>query len=128
MVPDVTLDSLASTSKFSGAEYFSIFDEEEIRIYDARTTKVVTSKPPVLKGWRDKVSTLWRIPLVKQAPGPDDGHVISLSPRARATSWHVRKLFSHFTPSPTETIQNVYQLKTKPEVVQCLHAVAKFPT
>ena len=50
-VPDLTLNSLASTSKMSDAGYFSIFDEEEIRIYDARTTKVVTSKPPVLKGW-----------------------------------------------------------------------------
>ena len=58
VVPDVTLDSLASTSKMRNAGYFSIFDEEEVRIYDARTTKVLTSKPPVFKRWRDKVSTL----------------------------------------------------------------------
>ena len=80
MVTDVTLNSLASTRKFSDAGYFTIFDEEEVKIYDSRTTKVVTSKPPVLKGWRDKVSTLWHIQLVKRASGPDDGHVTSRAP------------------------------------------------
>ena len=73
MVPDITLDPLASTSKMCDAGYLSVFDEEEVRIYDARTTKITTSKPPVLKGWRDKVSTLWRIPLIKRALAPDVG-------------------------------------------------------
>ena len=65
MVPDVTLDCLASVSKMCDAGYFTVFDGEEVRIYDAETTKVVTSKPPVLKGWRDTISPLWRIPLIK---------------------------------------------------------------
>ena len=73
MVHDVTLDCLASTSKMCDAGYFTVFDGEEVRIYDAETTKVVTSKLAVLKGWRDIISTLWRIPLVKQAPGPNNG-------------------------------------------------------
>ena len=91
MVHDITLDPLASTSKMCDAGYFSVFDEEEVRIYNARTTKIVTSKPPVLKGWRDKVSTLWRIPLVKRTPGPDDGHVTSRAKGASATSWDATK-------------------------------------
>ena len=33
------------------ARYFLVFDKEEMQIYDARTTKIMTSKPPVLKGW-----------------------------------------------------------------------------
>ena len=117
MVPDVVLDLLASTSKFSNARYFTTLDKEEVNIYDTRTTKVVTSKPPVLKGWRDDVSTLWRIPLVKQALGPDDGQVTSRAPGARATSWDVKKPFSPFPPPP-KTVQNVYQLRTKTEVVR----------
>ena len=75
MVPDITLDPLASTSKMCNTGYFSVFDEEEVRICNARTTKIVTSKPPVLKGWRDKISPLWRILLVKRAPAPDVGQV-----------------------------------------------------
>ena len=102
MVTDVTLDLLASTRKLSDARYFSIFDEEEIQMYDARTTKVATSKPPVLKWWRDKVSTLWRIPLVKRAPGPDDGHVISRSSGTRATNWDVKNPTHLFPPPPAK--------------------------
>ena len=77
MVPDVTLDCLASTSKMCDAGYFTVFDGKEVQIYEAETTKIQTSKPPVLKGWRDVITTLWKIPLVKQAPGLDDGHVTS---------------------------------------------------
>ena len=128
MVPDVTLDLLASTSKFSDAGYFTNLDEEEVNVYNALTTKIVTSKLHVPKGWRDKVSTLWSIPLVKQSPRPDDGHVTSRAPGARTTSWDVKKLYSPFTPSPAKTIQNVYQLRTKTEVVRYLHAAAGFPT
>ena len=39
-----------------------------------------------------------------------------------------KKNHSHFTPSPSETTQNVNQLKTKPEVVRYLHAAAGLPT
>ena len=62
------------------AGYFTVFDGKEVRIYDAESTKVVTSNPPILKGWRDVVSTLWRIPLTKQAPGPDSGHLTNRAP------------------------------------------------
>ena len=75
MVPNVILDCLLSTSKMYDADYFSVFNGKEVRIYDVETTKIVTSKPPVLKGWQDAISTLWRIPLAKQAPSLDDGHV-----------------------------------------------------
>ena len=56
MVPDITLDPLSSTSKLCNAGYFQVFDSKETRIYDARTTKIVCSKPPVLKGWRDTIT------------------------------------------------------------------------
>ena len=43
MVRDVTIDCLASTSKICDAGYFTVFDGEEVRVYDENTTKVVTS-------------------------------------------------------------------------------------
>ena len=58
MVPDVTLDCLLSTGKTCDAGYLSVFDGEEVRIYDAETMKILTSKLPVLKGWRDTISRL----------------------------------------------------------------------
>ena len=99
-----------------------------MRIYDAETTKVVTSKSSVLKGWRDVVSTLWRIPLTNQAPGPDSGHLTNRAPGTRLTSWDPKNCHSPLAPSPSETIANVYQLKTKPEVIRYLHAAAGFST
>ena len=86
IVPGVVLDSLVSMSKFIGAGYFNILDEEEANVYDARTTTVATSKPPVIKRWWEAISTLWRIPLVKRDPGPDDGQVTSRVPGACAAS------------------------------------------
>ena len=86
MVPGVVLDLLAITSKFYDAGYFTIFDKEEVNIYDAATTAITTPKLPIPKGWRDRFSTLWRIPLVKRAPGTDIGQVTNQVPRANATS------------------------------------------
>ena len=60
MVSDVTLGCLASTSKMCDAGYFTVFDGKKVRTYDAETTKIQTSKPPVLKGWRDAITTLWK--------------------------------------------------------------------
>ena len=103
-------------------------DGKEVQIYDAETTKIATSKPHVLKGWRDVISTLWKIPLVKQAPGLDDGHMTSRAPGTRPSMWHSKNCNSPIAPAPSETIANVYQLKTKPEVIRYLHAAAGFPT
>ena len=85
------------------------------------------SKPPVLKGWKDVVSTLWRIPLVKRYPGTNVSQVTSRVPEARAASWDAKIIFLP-PPLPPSIIQNVYQLRTKPEVVRYLHASAGFPT
>ena len=110
------------------AGYFTVFDGTEVRIYDAETTKIQTSKPPVLKGWRDTITTLWKIPLVKTAPGVDVGQVTSRPPGTAPTMWSPKNCNSPIAPAPSETIANVYQLKTKPEVIRYLHAAAGFPT
>ena len=128
MLPDITLDPLASTRKMCDADYFLVFDAEEVRIYDARTTNIVASKPPVLKGWRDKTSTLWRIPLVNRAPAPDLGPKANRTPGTRPASSDAQKPFSPIFRVLSETISNVYQLRTKPEVIRYLHAAAGFPT
>ena len=128
MVPNVTLNPLSSTSKLVDAGYFQVFDSKETRIYDARTTKIVCSKPPVLKGWRDTLSTLWRLPLVKQAPAPNIGQLTSRTPRTRPANWTAQNCHSPIVPVPSKTIANVYQLRTKPEVIRYLHAAAGFPT
>ena len=66
IVPDLTTQSLISVGKFADANYFTIFDGEEVNIYDANNTKVTVSRNAILRGYRDHESGLWRIPLVKK--------------------------------------------------------------
>ena len=42
--------------------------------------------------------------------------------------WDPKNCNSPIAPAPSETIANVYQLKTKPEVIRYLHTTAGFPT
>ena len=51
MVPDIKHNSLLSTSKFAEADYITVYDRDEVNIYDAKKTKIVISEDAVLKGW-----------------------------------------------------------------------------
>ena len=70
MVPDIALDPLCSSGQVCDAGYIKVFDNKGVTTYDTETTKIVTSKPPVLKGWRDTLSRLWEIPIRRQATIP----------------------------------------------------------
>ena len=50
MVPGIRNETLISTSKFADTNYFSIFDKEEVTIYDANMTKITVSCSSILKG------------------------------------------------------------------------------
>jgi hypothetical protein len=63
MVPGIPTAPLLSTGSLADNGYIAIFDNEEVRIYDANDTKAVTTKGAVLKGWRTE-DDLYCIPLV----------------------------------------------------------------
>ena len=63
IVPDLVEQSLLSGRKFADAGYISIYDENEVNIYDLHTTKIVVSEAAVLKRWRCPIAKLWRISL-----------------------------------------------------------------
>ena len=44
--------TLLSNRNFSDAKYISVYDENEVNIYDALTTKIIVPEKAVLKGWR----------------------------------------------------------------------------
>ena len=43
MVPDIALDPLCSSGQVCDAGYIKVFDSKGVTIYDAETTKIVTS-------------------------------------------------------------------------------------
>ena len=60
MVPTLRHNSLISTSKLADANYHTVFTPDEVLVYDGA---VQPTKIPVWKGWRDKDTGLWQIPL-----------------------------------------------------------------
>jgi len=73
----------------------------------------------VLRGWREAGENLWRIPIVETVRNNNTDTII------------VNKTPTEFLPDrpePSEAIQNVYKLKTQPELVRYHHEAAGFPT
>ena len=64
MIPG-TQNNLLSTNQLAKEKYITIFDEEEVNIYDATNTEIKTTKGAVLRIWRLPDEGMWSIP-------PDD--------------------------------------------------------
>ena len=60
MVPTLKNNSLVSTSKLADENYHTVFTPTEVLVYDG---EVAPHKVLVWKGWRDKATGLWRVPL-----------------------------------------------------------------
>ena len=119
IVPSIETHSLLSTVKFAEAGYITVFDDEEVNIYDAQNTTLKVTKGAILRGWFDKTANLWRIPLIPVVLNNNTDTVL------------VNKQPTEFLPGRTpviEAINNVYELKTQPELIRYLHACAGFPT
>ena len=50
MIPGIQ-NNLLSTNQLAKARYITIFDEEEVNIYNATKTEIKTSRGVVLRGW-----------------------------------------------------------------------------
>ncbi len=64
IIPSIESNFLLSTAKFSQAGYITVFDNEEVNIYDTHNTTFKVSRAAILHGWFDKTANLWQIPLV----------------------------------------------------------------
>ena len=119
ITPGVSQNSLLSTVKYADANYITVFDKDEVNIYDANDTVVTVSKGAILRGWRDTNCNLWRIPLVNMVRNLNTDTVLTKRPPSE---------FLQNRPDPTEAVHSVYELKTQPELVRYLHAATGFPT
>ena len=62
MIPGIH-NNLFSTNQFAKAKYITIFDKEEVNIYNATNIETNTTKGDVLGGCCLPEEGLWRIPL-----------------------------------------------------------------
>ena len=118
IMPDITTNLLLSTNKFAEANYITIFDKEEVNIYDANDMVITVTIGAILHGFKcpDK---MWQHPLVDMVRNNNTDTVIVNRPPIE---------FLPERPPPTDAIHNVYELKTQPELVGYYHAAAGFPT
>jgi hypothetical protein len=121
IIPGITENSLLSTSKFAAANYITIFDKEEVNIYDANNTIIAVTRGAILCGFQCPMTGMWHIPLVNLVWNNNTKMVIVYRPPPKFLPAPAR-------PPPTKVIHNVYELKTQPKLVHYYHAAAGFPT
>jgi len=119
ITPGITENSLLSTSKFAVANYITIFDKEEVNMYDANDTIIAVMRGTILRSFKCPMTGMWRIPLVNLVQNNNTKMIIVNCPPLE---------FLPAGPPPTKAIHNVYELKTQPELVLYYHAAAGFPT
>ena len=84
----------------------TIFDKEEVKIYDMHNTTFIVLRGIVLRGWQYNETGLWRIPLVENVTNLNTETVICRAPPTELLPNR---------PSATEVVHNVYKLQTVPE-------------
>jgi hypothetical protein len=57
-MPGITKNSLLSTGQFAAANYITIFNKEEVNIYDANDTIIAVTRGTILQGWWDAAMRL----------------------------------------------------------------------
>ena len=112
MVPGIQ-NNLFSTNALAKAGYIQIFDNEQVNVYDSRNTKITVSRGAVLRGWHLPNEGLWRIPLVKQAHD-----AINLNTDTVLVTTSPSKILAQQPPPTKILINNVYDLRTKPELIR----------
>ena len=108
VVPGVN-ETLVSGVKMAEADYITVLDKKNVKVYDGKTTYILPTNKPVLQGYWCKHSRLWRIPLKEKIENENtDTKLIQC-------------------PDTTEAIANVFELPTVKKQIAYYHAAAGFP-
>lgn len=104
VIPEMSTKALMSVKQLADQGYTTIFHpySQGVSVHDNDGFKLVTSKPPLLQGWRDQ-GGLWTVPLVEEAAISEELNI-------------------------DEAAMNVYELPSTKEVIRFLHAALGFPT
>ncbi len=118
IVPAIERKLLISIPKFANANNIATFDKDKVTIYDVNTTKITVIRAVILQGWCCNKTKLWCIPLVKHMQNNNTETVLCNHP----PMWFLPE-----QPPTTKAIENIYKLKTQPELVCYHHAAVGFP-
>ena len=121
-VPGIQIN-LLSTAKSVDAGYAFLFDNDEVQVFDKNNTKITTSRAAVMKSWRVPGENIWRGPIVRENNQATFDKSNTVLVKASPV-----ELLQDCPPPKPETVANVYDLKTQPELVRYYHAAAGFST
>ena len=120
LVPAMKTDTLISVGKFADAGYLTVFDEEEVNIYDGLKTKIEIKDEAIIRGWRDPETGLYRIPLKSKTDNWNTDTILLNKEGSKKITMNI--------PKASEEINNVYELPSTEKAIRFLHAAAGFPT
>jgi hypothetical protein len=101
--------TLISVPKLADANYVTIFNKNKAKIYDATTTNVSTTQPPVFTAPRCDDTGLWRIPLNPSKPPDNTDSTQNPNP-------------------PQDTLNTVFDLPSSSKTLLWHHAALGFST
>ena len=89
--------------------YVTVLTPTEVLIYDGEDLELTVNHLAILRGWRDRPSGLWRVPLNPKVGNQKSEYIV-------------------LSKAHEEAIANVYDLPSSQQIVRYLHACAGFPT
>lgn len=122
VVPSLAVNSLLSTCQLADENYITIFTKDEVKVFDAETTKLNIDGHIIMKGWRCPETKLWRVPLTEEMNNLNTDTAILSN---EATDIILRKRENMDT---TEFVNSVYELPNLEQVVAWYHAATGYPT
>jgi hypothetical protein len=101
----------------------TVFDEDEVNIYDTTDVKITTTRGAILGGWRMPHYGLWRIPLKKGVTANSKHNITT-----RTVNTLPVNLLKKILPPLPNSINSLCDLKTKSEWIRCYHTAVGLPT
>ena len=80
--------TLVSVPKLADADYITVFDKTKAIIYDATTTNVKATEPPVLTAHRCHETGLWKLPLDPNQPTDNINAIFDLPSTKKTLLWY----------------------------------------
>ena len=137
--PAKTFDEVPAVTGNAHSRYVQVFDQNEMRMYDKKTTDILITNKPVASAYRTE--NLYRMP-IKSCPKKETARTQSSthdempelvynddSSNDKSDDEEEDEIaISIAIPPVEEAIANAYELKTQPELATYYHAMAGFPT
>ena len=113
ILPALAHNSLISVSTLADAGYITIFEPgtSGVNVYNKKDVRITVSGEAALRGWRDPISKLWRVPLSDDAAKEQANVTIELSMEELK---HV--------------VNNLFELPSVEQAIRFVHACVGYPT